>query len=124
MTNKKFFMWFFVFLTLLIIYVVFNHSPIPLLYSYLIHPFICSLGLTIAGLIGREYIVGRIILSAVIGSFSIFILIITIMIVIGSLGIVYWAAAIFVPLFNSLLIFGIIISVLVHVNKSLRILDK
>lgn len=124
MTYKKFMMWFFVTLTLFIIYVVFNHSQIPLLYSYLIHPFICSLGLTIAGLIGREYIVGRIILKAVIASFSIFILIVIIMIVIGGLGIVYWAAGLFFPLFNSLLIFGIIISGLAHVNKNLRIPNK
>ena len=123
MTITKFFMGFFVLLTLLMIYVNFNHSP-NLIFSHIIYPFICSLGLTIAGFIGREYIVGRIILTAVIGSFSIFILILTIMIVIGSLGIVYWAAAIFVPLFNSLLFFGIIISGLVHVNKSLRILNK
>ena len=120
MTFKKFFMWFFVFLTLLITYVVFNHSQ-NLIISYIIHPFIFSLGLTIAGLIGREYIVGRIILTAVIISFSIFIFILTISIVIGTLGIVYWAAAIFVPLFNSLLIFGIIMSVVIHVNKRVKV---
>ena len=68
--------------------------------------------------------VGRIILTAVIGSFSIFILIITTMIVIEGLGVVYWAAGIFLPLFNYLLFFGIIISVFVHVNKSLRVLNK
>jgi hypothetical protein len=112
-------MWFFVFLNLFSIYALFNHSPIPLLFAYLIHPFICSLGLTIAGLIGREYLVGRIILTAVIGSFSIFILIITSMIVIEGLGVVYWAAAIFLPLFNSLLFFGFILSGLAHVNKIL-----
>ena len=116
-------MWLFVFLTLLISYLIFNHSP-NLLFSYLIHPFICSFGLTIAGLIGREYIVGRIILTAVIVSFSTFILIVIIMIVIWGLGVVYWAAAIFVPLFNSLLLFGIIISRLVHANKSLKISNK
>ena len=124
MTYKKITMWIFVFLTFFIIYVVFNHSPIPLLFSYLIHPFICTLGLTIAGLIGREYIEGRIILTAVIGSFSIFILILIIMIVIRGLGIVYWAAGLFFPVFNSLLIFGIIISGLLHVNKNLRVPNK
>ena len=124
MTYKKYIMWLFVFLTLFIIYVIFNHSPIPLLYSCLLHPFICSLGLTIAGLIGREYIEGKIILRAVIASFSIFILIVMIMIVIGGLGIVYWAAALFFPLFNSLLVFGIIISGLVHVGKNSRISNK
>ncbi len=120
MTYKKFSMWLFVFLTLFIIYINFNHSP-NLIFSYIIYPFICSLGLTIAGLIGREYIVGRIILTAVIISFSIFILILTFSIVIGSLGIVYWAAAIFVPLFNSLLVFGIIMSIVIHVNKSIKV---
>jgi hypothetical protein len=124
MTYKKFFMWFFVFLTLLSIYALFNHSPIPLLFSYIIHPFICSLGLTIAGLIGREYMVGRIILTAVIGSFSIFILIITTMIVIEGLVVVYWAAGIFLPLFNSLLFFGFILSGLAHVNKILTGMDE
>ena len=120
MAYKQFIMLFFVFLTLLITFIAFNHSP-NLIVAYIIHPFICSFGLTIAGLIGREYIVGRIILTAVVISFSIFILILTISIVIGGLGIVYWAAAIFVPLFNSLLFFGIIMSVVIHVNKSFKV---
>lgn len=124
MTYKKFIMYFLSFLTLFITYILFNNSPIPLLYSDLIHPFICSLGLAIAGLIGKEYIVGRIILKAVIGSFSIFILIVIIMIVIWGLGIVYWAAGLLFPVFNSLLIFGIILSGLTHVSKNLRIPNK
>ncbi len=41
------------------------------------------------------------------------------MIVIEGLGVVYWAAGIFLPLFNSLLFLGFILSGLAHVNKTL-----
>ena len=42
------------------------------------------------------------------------------MIVIEGLGVIYWAAGIFLPLFNYLLFFTYIVNL--HVNKSLRIL--
>lgn len=107
-------MWSIVCFTLLFIYLMFNHSPFSLIYSYLIHPVVCSVGLIIAGLIGKEYIEGRVILMGTIGAFSIFILIITIFVIIGGLGMIFWGAWLFLTGFNILLILGIVTSGLVH----------
>lgn len=114
MNYKKFFMWVFVFLTIVSIYVLFNHSSVPLLYVYFIHPVVCSVGLLIAGLIGREYLVGSIILKAIIFTIAVFSIILIITSILGGVGIIYWLAGFLYPVFNGMLVFGFILSILKH----------
>lgn len=117
MNIKKFTMWLFVLLTIFGIYMIFNHRSIPLLYAYLIYPFVCSLGFAIAGLIGRGTLVGRIILMAVIISFSMFLLIVAFFIAISGAGIVYWGAGLFFPVFTFLLVLGFLLSGIIVWSK-------
>jgi len=110
MIYKKTLMWGFVFATILILYVMFNHSQMPLMFSYFIYPFVCTTGLLIAGIIGREYIMGKIILTGIIGTFSTFILTIIFMMITLGPGVIFWGVWLFFAGFNYLLILGIVIS--------------
>ncbi len=120
MNYKKNSIWLFVFLTVVRIYLLFHLSSIPLLYVYFIHRFVCSRGLTITGLIGREYLVGKIILMAIIIAISAFSIIVMVICILGGIGMICWFASFLYPAFNRMLIFGFIISALFIVNENVQ----